>query len=260
MAWHFVKCDEHKVYDRNCLATVVCQVKFHPILKISSGHGLDSFQEFLRSEFPEYSEVKSQIVNFVPPMNIEIQEQKQYQFRSSDGSRIITLGVDFVAVEHSRHLCYHDFVDSVDMVIKSLVSVYKPISTTRLGLRYVNVVDKNRISSDIGKDLSWDDLVSEQFLLAPVGCVSLDDTAFYSEIDSIMENGRLTLRYGLVREAPNQEVKYHFDMDRYLMGGFDVETTVRLVKEFALDSYSLFRLMASKSLLDWMMAEEGGEC
>ena len=72
------------------------------------------------------------------------------------------------------------------------------------------------------------------------------------QIESPLEPGLLTLRYGIISDTPSNELVYRLDSDRYMMSGFDPAETVEKLDTFATDIYSIFRAVAEEALIKWM--------
>ena len=140
----------------------------------------------------------------------------------------------------------------MEVGIDALLKVYGPVTPTRLGLRYVDVVDKERIEADLGRRTTWQDLISDRFLSVPTGLANLEDTLFACEVVSAMPaGGALTVRHGLVREG-DQTVKYRLDADRYVESGIDPTRIVEQLGSFADDLFAVFVAAMGPDLREWM--------
>lgn len=262
MGWQLEK-SNHKVFEKNTLVVVASQLRFHPILLIKDGKHIAEFQEKIRSRFPIFSEQIARVIVSQPnpsdgEVKIETLEEKQYLFKKEDGSTTILLSSSSLALENRNHEERSQLISDFDMAINALLDIYAPVSARRIGLRYVNVIDKSKISGDLGREVNWAQLITEKFLTCPEGMVNLENTLFYSEFTSPMPEpllGAMTLRYGLIR-ASDPVVKFRFDTDRYLEGAFDVSSTSEKITSFADDIFSLFISAAGPELQTWMKAKE----
>lgn len=137
----------------------------------------------------------------------------------------------------------------------SFQAVYGIVATTRLGLRYVDIIDRKRISDDLGRAVAWEGLVKESFLRVPTGLATPDDTHFVSEVTSPMEEGLQTVRFGLVRDEDGLS-RFRLDVDRYIEGMVPDAEILERLHPFTDDIFSLFVAAAGPDLAEWM---KGGE-
>jgi uncharacterized protein (TIGR04255 family) len=259
MTWRFPP-HEHEVFARNPLVAVVAQLRFHPVLKLAD-HIAD-FQEAIRDRFPafEKKEVRqATIVMAAPgqPMSSEVDVRQSELFCFSDPERqvTVTLGVDQATIEARSHVSVRDVINDVNVVVPAVESVYKPIRPTRLGLRYVNLIDRQTISKSLGKDVDWPDIINQSFLSPASDLADLDDTAFYVETTSSCGPGAMTLRYGLLPGTEGQK-QFRVDIDRYTTERLSLSSAAELLQDFSLDVFRAFRATAGEDLLSWMRATE----
>ncbi|MCC5858600.1 MAG: TIGR04255 family protein [Ectothiorhodospiraceae bacterium] len=248
MAWRLTR-NELREYPRNPLVAVVGQLRFHPILKIGRGQHIEDFQDRIRHRFPLFSEEEQHSVRILPD-GIESRRERRFQFLTTDKSLKLSLGETSLSLESRDHRSHREFIEDFDLAACALKAVFEPINSTRLGLRYVNVLDRKAIGKDLGEDVDWSDLVVEDFLRLPPG-VDLEQTFFSTEITSSLNDGKLTLRYGLPN-AKDKETTYRFDLDRYSESSIAPEGCKTLLRDFAKDIYDVFMNMPGKSLLKWM--------
>jgi uncharacterized protein (TIGR04255 family) len=254
MTWSFPKM-EHARFERNPLVAVVVQLRFHPILKIADR--VSDFQEKIRPAFPVFLEGTSELVSFKPPDIVNVRKERQFSFQKEDGACSILLGVGALSLENRRHTGHAAFLKEVKLAVDALNEVYKPIKPNRLGLRYINLIDKEHISRDLGRDVAWEELITEEFLRMPAELADLDSTLFANEISSRVNGGSLTLRYGLLPRDERGGVHFRFDADRYCEDLFDVTTVMDKLFSFVADVYSPFAMMAGPTLRQWMKPLEG---
>ena len=254
MTWKLPSCDHH-VYRRNPIRTVVIQLRFHPILKV--GDGVPNFQEAVRHLFPSFSEGKARHVNLdIQGSGFRVQEERFYEFSTVDGSAALKLSQGALAFEVKRHQHKEELCSRFGVACSALASAFSNISPTRLGLRYINVLDRQQIESELGRQVSWGELISDGFLPIPNDLLDLNETLFGSEISSALEPGTLTLRYGLLREAPSEmQPKFRFDVDRYMEAPLDFTRVGEQVAMFAEDIYRLYQTAILEPVREWMRNE-----
>lgn len=254
MVWSLKK-HAYQVYSRNPLVAVAIELRFHPILKIGSGQVIPDYQDKIRAYFPRYQEGTVQVVNLNAPTNVEIKEEKQYQFLDDETKTQLVLGADKILLTCNNHVDRVKTLGKFNQALTELKSICGEIMPIRIGLRYINYIDLNKITSDLGKSLKWDDLVKGDFLKIPAELADLEDTSYMMELSSPMNRGGLTLRYGLLRESPDSNMHFRFDSDRYLADKFDIDDTIRILNEFVEDIYCLFSEMRGESLENWMSSK-----
>jgi len=131
-----------KTFRKNTLATVVVQLRFHPILKTTEHYA--DFQEKLRPRFPGYEAVETQTfeMNFGPaagPAGI-VRSEKAHRFLAVDEPTVAALDTTSVSIEYAAHKERATLINDFALVLDAL-KAYGPVPV-RLGLRYVNVIDQ----------------------------------------------------------------------------------------------------------------------
>jgi len=127
------------------------------------------------------------------------------------------------------------------------------VAPTRLGLRYVNLIDRLQVGETLGRQVGWEDLVAPQFWAVPGAMSNLQDSTFFAETTSSLPRGQMTLRYGVVPEPSRQRLCFRLDIDRYLDGGvFEMNEVETLLHSFSNDCFQVFMAAAGPSLLEWM--------
>lgn len=253
MAWQ-LPTHARETYPRNPLEAVVVQLRFDPILKIRDG--VADFQDGVRHRFPKFEEQVTQSFEINPALGVRARQDTEFRFRTTDGAGTVFLSTHAVALETRDHIERDALLGDFAVVMDALRSVYSPISPQRLGLRYVNIIDRHAIGAELGRDLEWRDLVADDFIRVPCRLADLEGIAFGSEFSGDLDGGRLTLRYGMLPEDES-EPRFRLDIDRFAEEDVDVDDVQRTLMEFAADIFSVFRSAAGPELLRWM--ERGEE-
>lgn len=256
VAWNLPQYDD-EVFERNPLVSVICQLRFHPILKI--GERVADFQDDVRAGFPGFAEATANMLNVqVEAGGFEVKKEQQYIFRKPDDSSTMTLTTNSLAIENHRHLDRAQLFSDVAMAASALALHYKPVSLTRVGLRYINLLDREMIGRTLGRDLAWDELVTPGFLRLPSDLAELDSMLFFSEVRGpVRQTGALTLRHGVMKDGDGA-ARFRFDMDRYAEGNVEIDDVSSLLEEFGRDLFSLFKTAMGPALTEWMTASGGG--
>lgn len=251
MVWHLpIRADE--IFRRNPLISVVCQLRFHPILQIRER--IAGFQERLRDIFPTYSEIVANVVTIetAEADAVNLQTEQQFRFAKIDGSSALILTTNSLAIENRHHTERQPLLQDILKATNALQEDYAPIIPTRLGLRYINSIDRSLISKDIHREVEWKDIMAHEFWPIPNVLMDIEDTHIFTQLRSTTErDGELVLRYGLLREADGNH-RYRFDMDRYFQGSFDLSTLEEKLELFGRDIFCLFRTAMGPALQEWM--------
>lgn len=244
----------HQRFARNPLAAVIAQLRFDPILKIAAG--VPDFQGKIRSRFSLYEERDVQVVEVALPGmdSVRTRQVREHRFGVRNEPTTVVLGDQSVALEYLAHQHRDVLFPDVALVVGALKSSFPDVSPTRFGLRYVNVIDRDRVAHDTGKSTAWADLLNASFLQMPAGLADLESTRFAVEIASEMPVGAMTLRYGLL-PSPEGRLVFRLDVDRYREETFDVADVENTVQTFADDVFQVFMAAAGERLLSWMKGQ-----
>lgn len=209
------------VFNKNPLESVTCQLKFPTILEISTERPA-KFQNEIRNDYPlfekEQSGIPKEFEQFIAGLPIpSVAEAVTYKFITREGTRLISLGPEFVAVKDDKYVRWEKFSGEVARAQAALEAIYKPAFYTRIGLRYKDVIDKAKLG--IANE-SWETLLNPSLL----GLLSAQDNVgshvdlIQSEASMLIEevqDARATIRHGKGRRKSNQSEVYIIDIDFY---------------------------------------------
>lgn len=253
MAWKLSP-HPHTVYRRNPLVAVVVDVRFHPILKVADR--IADFQEHLRISHPAFQRRHQQVVALQPLGGVQVLSDEAFAFSTPDGASTVTLNTTALILESQSHQTREQMLVHVARAVEALLEVYGFASPTRLGMRYVNMLDRDSISRDLAIPVEWSDLVSERFLRVPGELVDDDGAYYHAEVTApAADGGAMTLRYGRIPDAKGD--KFRFDIDRYAEQGIEMPQITTLLRSFSDDIYELFVEAMGPVLKRWM--SEGGQ-
>lgn len=224
------------VYKKNTVKTVICQLRFPPILSIDSQPPAD-FQDAIRKEFPNYEEVPeyqhevsfgvdmgNPLRQLSPIANVSV--MKNYSFLSKDKSWKVSLTRSFVALSTTKYGVWSTFYKKLQKTISALEKIYKPSYISRVGLRYINVFDRKALGVE---NTPWHRLLSSNIL----GFCSLDDSqdvqGYKSTSDILFPQLGCKARVTSALARQNQDVKnlsFILDTDLY----FDKQIEIKLIK------------------------------
>lgn len=248
--WRLPQVDRRR-YPRNALEVVVVQVRFHPILKLPSRIG--EFQDHVRERFPSFSDEQLRSFDLLlPEGNARVRTDQLFRFASVVAPRHIQVTTSSLTLEVKDYQRREDLEADLSLGLKALQDGVGTPSLIRLGLRFVNVLAREKIAADLGRPVMWPDLVAEEFLRAPP---FFDDAPprSYHELTAPLEPGALTLRYGFLPapQSPGQ-LYFRFDMDRYVEDVIPLNQVPELLRRFTDDCFALFEKSVTPTLREWM--------
>lgn len=150
MALAFPEREDNIRLKRSPLAEVICQVRFPPILRIPENRPV-ALQDRIRKRFPDY-EIEDNVLFRVDaasgrplPTAQEQVVNRSYKFISRKRGNTVVLAVDFFAISSARYAVWEEFASDLRLVSEAVVEVYEPAHATRVGLRYVNLLDPEKL-------------------------------------------------------------------------------------------------------------------
>ncbi len=217
------------IYDINPIHEAILQVKFPPILAINVSEPAE-FQERIREVFPIYraevtthqditlSPVKGEMISSVN----ERRKLKNHMFISKDGHNKINLTQDFISLSTVNYIRWEYFIDLFRPVLLAFNEIFKPSFYTRIGLRYTDVLSREKLNLT---DKPWSSLIDDKYL----GAFALKDENYVLANESLfswrLDDGIsiLQVHTGLAKTVPNEKEKFVIDSDVYRLENMDTE-------------------------------------
>lgn len=251
MTWS-IPTAEYARFRRNPIQLVVTQLRYHPILKV--GEKVPDFQDLVRGRFPAYSVQNGQSVVFQGMgQAASVNQQRVFQFDKVPAeSGRLALTTTSLSLESRRHVDRSEFQGDMVHAVGALAGVCGPVSATRLGVRYINVIDREVISAALGVDVPWAELVTSEFRSVPTGLATPEGTVFSAEIRSAAGNGQMLIRYGLLPSGPGAQPQFRLDVDSYVEGDGPLADVSNHLPALSDNIYRVFRAAAGPALLQWM--------
>jgi uncharacterized protein (TIGR04255 family) len=242
------------VYQRNPLQEVLCQVRFPRELSIDKSLP-DQFQKEIKEEFPLFESrivlVPEQLMQIDPTDALKnIAGRPHYDFVSLDRRQKVTLASDFAAITSIGYERWEKFEPSLSRMLNALRSVYSPSVYTRIGLRYVNVIDRDALSVS---EVPWNELLAPHIagIFASSDLVTGVDINKHTTVIIPLAVGKVTLNHGTVVNAQTEKVGYLIDFDVFSEGNQnadDIEQIVNVARAFNEEIGRLFRWCISPRL------------
>ncbi len=238
---------ERVIYDKNPLIDVVCQLRFPSILRIDA-ESPTSFQEAIREDYPLYEEVLGAdlVTKMLPDLvrlmgrDVQFPGGKTYQFSTDDQLWRLTLTRDFLALTCNKYERWEDFRKHLDRPIEALIKAYKPAFFTRIGLRYRDIISRDKLGL---KGYKWSQILRPHIAGELASDIAENVVGISSEVVIRLEDteGRVHLRHGLVQDAQTQELCYLIDADHYFEGRVKTPDAYRYLDQFNSTAGRLFR-------------------
>ena len=238
---------------RSPLAEVVCQVRIPPILSIPENKPV-AFQDRIRKRFPDY-EVEDSVLFRVDvssgapiPTAQHQTVNRAYKFISRKRGNTVTLAEDFFALSSIRYTVWEEFASDLSLVNDAVNDIYEPSHATRIGLRYVNILDPEKLGL-----ASLQEVVS----LLQSELTSLYQAEVWGEpsqmavqlvLDDEPAEGRLGFRLGKRLEGDKAAIQLDFDYFQEDEEGLPLEGLVERCDRYHRVIYDAFR---------WSIAEGG---
>lgn len=244
------------IFAQNVLAEVLCQLRFPPVLAISSSQPA-AFQDLIRARYPLYSkddtgELPVQVRDMVSRFGIGAQRDlTRHVFSTADSARSIFLTSDFLTVRETAYRKWESFGPEILAAADALQTTYQPAFLTRIGLRYQDVIDRTKIPAI--EHLPWDALIrpellgllaSEPFRKSVHGVTS----QIVLQIEDV-PGAFVQITHGLGNSPVNSPV-YYFDADFFLEGQTELSNVDRILDAFHKAAGNLFRWAITPTLFD----------
>ena len=243
------------IYQKNPLDRVICQLRFPPILKIDTEIPAE-FQDRVRGQFPNFSEslefikISSAIEGAGAPEVLkqvtETPRNKNYEFTSEDGHWKINLTRNFIALTAHQYTRWEEFKEKLSIPLNSLTDIYSPSYFSRIGLRYVNVINRSALHLE---DVRWNELL-QPYILAFLGSPEISD--YIKNLECKYEVGLLDdesvvrIITKFVQAVENDETCYMIDSDFFSGSKTAIDATVNKLDYFN---------VRSSRLLQWSITE-----
>lgn len=173
----------------------LAQVRFAPEFAIEDPTRIAEFQKRLGTDYLAQSQ----------PVQPELDRNPLWLFRDGDRSWTVSLSNASLGLEAKTYHDFDDFSAELARVLNDAAEVFEPRTEVRLGVRYVNRIEDERLSKRGIAFFIQDELAS------PVGDLGGDLQHSLCELRFREGSGWLALRHGLIE--PNV---YLLDFDNFV--------------------------------------------
>ena len=249
-----------EIYSANPLDQVICQLRYPDILTISTSSPAQ-FQDLIRSLYPLYEAQKPTIVQPPPGVPKEvadlfsavplppIPQLSEHHFLAESRTRQISLTQNFIAVSELQYSRWEKFREEIKLAEQVLRETYFPAFYNRVGLRYIDVLDKSKLGL---ADTPWSELFNSSFI-GMLGDSNIADDLQELQVATLLTisdvvNGKVRLRHGLKKSEPDGEQVYIIDADFYTDQRSDSDAAFNALDKFNKWGGDLFRWAISDKL------------
>ena len=248
------------VFAKNPITQVIVQLQFPPILAILASPPA-AFQERIRATYPLYSQepsvtVPEQLATLLRQLSVPPQPQlTRHVFATADRRRSVSLTRDFIALEETSYARWELFRDEMQQLQVALQQVYSPAFFTRIGLRYVDVIDPEQLGLEF---TSWQELINDK-LLGILSDESLESEVGESASTFLLNvnrvpGGQVRLQHGLrVKEGGSRKnATYTIDVDLSTQRSTHARDVIPTLDIFNGIAGNLFRWSITRRLSEFL--------
>jgi len=221
-------------YNRNFLTDVIFRLDF-TVPSDYNKENLKEFQQSMKNIFPILQEMKGVVIGHkVKEGNLESERGEDFvkwNLFNRKKTRLVSLEPDNISLEFKEYENFDEFLEVITQAIEKIYSLFPSISSTRLGLRYIN-----HIKLDNEDIFNWENFINES-LLSPIKFVE-DKNIICRHINSIelnKESYRIKFQSGMPNSVyPNKIVRKEFilDYDCFTFENMNKEEIITKVREF----------------------------
>lgn len=168
-----------------------------------------------------------------------------FRFKSKAEDRTVTLAPDFFALEFESYDSWHTFSEALGSVFGAVQQVYDIPYSTRIGLRYVNI-----LTLENTKTASLDDMCSilRDELVTMLRISEIEGPYLLKlQIRTEVGDGHFAFRFGLNEDRENE---FRLDFDRYIEGEVEVDDLLQRCERYHHMIYNAFRWSIANDKLD----------
>ena len=236
------------------LREVICQVRFPILLRIAHEEPA-ALQERIRARFPMLETERGVVIEmeqlkpgeragFSPPV---------YRFHNPDRTCTVSLAPDFYALSTTSYRHWADFADHLAYAANAAQDVYATPYATRIGLRYINVLDHTfSPSGEFGGVL---ELLRDELTVMLKSDAILSPELAMQRIQATTDEDRFVFRYGLFHEGTPPEPRFMLDFDLYTEGNMNLDSLLARCDRYHQIIYSAFRWCIADGKLDVFQPE-----
>lgn len=244
-------------YKRNTLESVICQLRFPPILRIESDLPAD-FQDRIRDRFAFYRKAgEVELPAGVPPQLAKLivsdVSDVNHEFVSEQQNWVLNLTKEFVALTARSYQTWEAFKECFEAPFAALREIYQVSFFTRIGLRYRNVIRRSALDLS---DRPWRDLLMPH-VLGELGQTDVSENVVERKSEVVfrlpLHDALLKVRYALGSGKDSEdETSFIIDADFFTTTRTDVSNATDTLNTFNREAGRFFRWCITQELHDAM--------
>jgi uncharacterized protein (TIGR04255 family) len=213
-------------------------------------------QKALASTYPLLETRSSVSVNLGSAQQPNLTSSIVYDFLTRDRMIKVSLASTFIAVTAATYTRWQDLRPHLTLASDAVIDTYDLRMFTRIGLRYVNAIEREQIGLD---QVAWRDLIRPP-LLGLLGSDLIPDAdvlELQGSATLALENGKVTIRHGLGVNSETKHPAYLLDYDFYTDSQTDAESAnvLRAFDDFNEESGRVFRWCITDRLHEALQPE-----
>jgi uncharacterized protein (TIGR04255 family) len=219
---------------------VICQVRFPRILRIAHEEPV-AFQERIRKRFPLLEAERRVVIETegVKPGGKAEFPPSIFRFRNPERTRMLSLAPDFFALSFTDYEHWEGFADWLLDAADAVQEVYAVPYSTRIGLRYINMVDCSFAGFPSFEEVLG--LFRGELTAMLRTDVILSPRLSMHRIETMSDGDAFTFRYGLTREGTPPEPRFVLDFDHYAEGELGLDDLLDRCERYHRHIYNAFR-------------------
>lgn len=199
---------------RSPLELVVCQVRHERNLAVADAKRALAVHAGLEEQYPSIDEAANMALNILggpAGVSTAADQQRGWNFRSTDGNWTVVLMPEFFALETRAYTDWDDFSARLTALVGLVDEVLEPSLEQRLGLRFIDRIAEPKMSTPA----EWEGWIDDH-LLGPIL-----HQAFGPAIRSIQQvvqfdggdDVEVILRHGCLLEGQPGDQAWHYLLD-----------------------------------------------
>jgi uncharacterized protein (TIGR04255 family) len=245
---------ERVIYEYNPLIEVIAQIRFPPILKITSQEPVD-FQDSVRFEYPIFEasrnlQIPTELSTMLTQFNSNIASDMIYQFKSEDLSWQISVDKTSITLVTNKYERYENFMERFKHAVEIFEKIYNPSFYLRTGLRYRDLIIRSKLNIT---NKTWIELIPKH-IASELQTPELKESIinFVKNLQLRTDFGQVNFNHGLVQI---RDIEKNIDETAYLLDA-DFFTDKKLERgENVWNTFDKAHC-AARNLFRWSITEE----
>jgi uncharacterized protein (TIGR04255 family) len=232
------------IYRKNPLVEVICQFRFHTILRIDAQEPID-YQEKIREYYPIFREkmaasaqLPAEILQQLPQ---QVRGSRSYEFAKEENLWVVSRNKEFIALTSHAYKRWEDFREHLVNPFNALIDIYKPSPFLRIGLRYQNVIKRSKLGLE---NVEWSELLQPYIageLSEPNIKEFVHESAHNVVIKLDQEDMQVRLQHGFTQDEGDGEICYLIDSDFFTNRKTEATDGIDTLEIFNRKNRHLFR-------------------